>query len=180
MPRCARALPLLLSLATGTFTPALYGKTRWRGFVTSRWLAAVYLADSSQSGAAGFVDGEPHGYDAQRPQPEAQPRNGTPCTDLNATTLAHAIATELCAASLKEAEELRARVHELEHALKRSQANLQADGPAAWAQQLSHASAPSRILDDRGSPQRPRSTRPRQTVKGRRTVWFVLCSRSSS
>jgi hypothetical protein len=44
--------------------------------------------------SAGLVGGEPHGYDAQRHQTEAQPRDGTPCMDLNATALAHTIAIE--------------------------------------------------------------------------------------
>ena len=83
----------------GTSTPALYREAYWRdgandGFVC---FPAVHAAESSH-GSAGLVGGEPHGYDAQRPQTEAQPRDGTPCTDLNATALAHTIAIELCAA----------------------------------------------------------------------------------
>ena len=98
-----------------------------------------------------LVGGEPSGYRGnpeQTSQADAQLRGEAPCTDANATALAHTMATELCAASLKETGEMRARVQELEHKLHWAQTELHAY-THAYEQQSNSASAPS---EDRGSP----------------------------
>jgi hypothetical protein len=98
-----------------------------------------------------LVGGEPSGYRGnpeQTSQADAQLRGEAPCTDANATALAHTMASDLCAASLKEAGEMRARVRELEHKLQRTRTELRAH-KYAYEQRSNSASAPR---DDRGSP----------------------------
>ena len=98
-----------------------------------------------------LVGGEPHGDHAsveQTAEADAQLRGEIPFTDVNATSLARTMATDLCAASLKEAGALRARVRELEHKLQWTQTKLPAY-KYAYELQSHSASAPS---EDRGSP----------------------------
>ena len=66
--------------------------------------------------------------------------------DVNATALAHSVAIGLCAASFKEAGEMRARVQELEHELQWTQTKLHAN-KRAYEEQSNSANAPSRIAD---------------------------------
>jgi hypothetical protein len=99
-----------------------------------------------------LVGGEPSGYRGnpeQTSQADAQLRGEAPCTDANATALAHTMASDLCAASLKEAGEMRARVRELEHKLQRTRTELHAMYKYAYEQRSNSASAPR---EDRGSP----------------------------
>ena len=98
-----------------------------------------------------LVNGEPHGYHSnleQTAQADAQLRWEPSYTDVSTTALARTMATDLCAASLKEAGEMRARVRELEHKLHWAQTQLHAY-KHAYEQQSNSASAPS---EDRGSP----------------------------
>jgi hypothetical protein len=98
-----------------------------------------------------MVGGEPHGDHAsveETAQADAQLRGEIPFTDVNATALARTMAIDLCAASLKETEQLRARVRELEHKLQLTQTKLHAY-KYAYELQSHSASAPS---EDRGSP----------------------------
>ena len=128
--------------------------------------------------AAGLVGGSPHAGNhepslGQTAQAEPQLRGDPPRTDLNMTALARNIATELCTATLKEAEELRARVHELEHELQRMRTK-QVDGPVAATLKSEAILVPSRI-EDRGSPWSPHSNR---TVPDGATGLCMVCRRS--
>ncbi len=99
-----------------------------------------------------LVGGEPHGYRGNLKQTvhaDAQLRGEAPCTDVTATALARTMATDLCAASLKEAGEMRARVRELEHKLQWTQTKPLHAHKYAYEQQSNSASAPS---ENRGSP----------------------------
>ncbi len=95
-----------------------------------------------------LVGGEPHGSRGNLDQAATQLRGEPYYTGVNMTALAHTMAADLCAASLREEGELRARVRELEHELQRAQTELHAC-KYAYEQQPNSTSAPS---DDRGSP----------------------------
>ena len=111
--------------------------------------------------AAGLAGCSPHSNHepgiAQMAQAEPQLHRGPPRTDPTVTALALNIATELCTATLKEAEELRARVHELEHELQRM-ATKQGGGPVDTTLKPEAIIVPSRI-EDRGSPWWPHKNR---------------------
>ena len=108
-----------------------------------------------------LVGGEPHGYRGnlkqthyrgnlkQTHQAATQLRGEEPYTGVDMTALARTMAADLCAASLKEAGEMRARVRELEHKLQWMQTKLLHAHKYAYEQQSNSTSAPS---DDRGSP----------------------------
>jgi hypothetical protein len=99
-----------------------------------------------------LVGGEPRGYRGNLEQTvhaDAQLRGEAPCTDVTATALARTMATDLCAASLKDAGKMRARVRELEHELQWTQTKLLHAHKYAYEQQSNSASAPN---EDRGSP----------------------------
>ena len=115
-----------------------------------------------------LVNGEPHGYHGnleQTAQADAQLRWEPSYTDVSTTALARTMATELCAASLKETGEMRARVQELEHKLHWTQTELHAY-THAYEQQSNSASAPS---EDRGSPLAAAASRSRH----RQQQWTV-------
>ncbi len=102
-----------------------------------------------------LVGGEPHGYRGnivhnleQTVQADAELRGEPPYTGVNTAALARTMATDLCAASLKESGEMRDRVQELEHKLHWTQTELHTC-KHAYEQQSNSASAPS---EDRGSP----------------------------
>ena len=107
------------------------------------WALPLLLVTSS------LVKGEPHGYHGnleQTAQADAQLRWEPSYTDVSTTALARTMATDLCAASLKEAGEMRARVQELEHELQWTQTKLHANR-RAYEEQSYSANAPSRIAD---------------------------------
>ena len=111
-----------------------------------------------------LVGGEPPGYRGNLEhtvQTATQLRGEPPYTGVDMMGLA----TELCAASLKEAGEMRARVRQLEHKLQLAQAKFHAF-KYAYEQQSNSTSAPS---DDRGSPLAAAASRSRD----RQQQWTV-------
>ena len=108
--------------------------------------------------------------DSTRPDALQHAQLGTDCKACEAAlsqermgsrTLARTMATDLCAASLKEAGEMRASVRELRHELQRTQKKLRAY-KRAYERQSNSASVPN---EERGSPLRLWKKKP-STVSG--------------
>ena len=113
--------------------------------------------------------------DSTRPDALQHAQLGTDCNECEAAlsqermgsrTLARTMATDLCAASLKEAGEMRARVRELRHKLQRTQKKLHAY-KRAYERQPNSASVPN---EERGSPLRLAE---REAVNNQCMVRFV-------
>ena len=131
-----------------------------------------------------LVGGEPHGYRGnlkqthyrgnlkQTHQAATQLRGEEPYKGVDVTALARTMAADLCATSLKEAGEMRARVRQLEHKLQLAQAKFHAF-KYAYEQQSNSTSAPS---DDRGSPLAAAASRSRDRQQ-QWTVRFVQHNR---